>query len=314
MRYDKTKRGRPRCFFPEKATAFYEGYMKISQFKFLDYYKKDFPQDGEFTPDDIDVLFYYKTSDFSEIHSHNYWEIMVMCENSLINSIDGNEIIMSGFDMFLVKPANVHFIKKYKCGSIKYYNFEIRESWLKSVVDNIDPHLYDKLLTEPNLYLPGNKRLHEEVLMIVNRVLSFSAYDVKEKQELLRMLIVKIFVEMLFEFKNSRQENDVVDQFIEIMRKPENMGRTLKDLSGEIGYCIEHLIRQFKKKYKKTPNDVFIGLKMNYACNLLDSTDLQIIKIAEMVGFSNVNYFDKVFHKTYGISPREYRNRNIYLR
>ena len=120
--------------------------MKISNFKFLDYYKKDFPQDGKFSQEDIDILFYYKTTDFSEIHTHNYWEIMVMCENSLINSLDGREVVMSGFDMCLVKPENVHLIKKYKQNTMKYYNFEIRAR--KNVPGHVLGHSGEEVFSE----------------------------------------------------------------------------------------------------------------------------------------------------------------------
>lgn len=288
--------------------------MKISNFKFLDYYKKDFPQNGKFSQEDIDILFYYKTTDFSEIHTHNYWEIMVMCENSLINSLDGREVVMSGFDMCLVKPENVHLIKKYKQNTMKYYNFEIRASWLEKLSNGMELLLYDKLLTSPNIYMTANKTLHEEILDIMSNVLSLSSYEVKEQQRFLRMLIVKIFTEMLFEFNKPARQEGIIDRFTANMRKPENMKKTLKEIAGETGYCIEHIIRQFKKNGLPTPNDMFMKIKLNYACNLLDSTDLQIIKIAEMVGIANVNYFDKVFRNAYGMAPREYRCRNIFIR
>ena len=288
--------------------------MKISNFKFLDYYKKDFPQDGKFSQDDIDILFYYKTADFSELHTHNYWEIMVMCENSLINSLDGREVVMSGTDICLIKPENVHFIKKYKQNAMKYYNFEIRASWLEKIAGGIDLFLYDTLLTSPNLYMTASKALHEEILNVMSNILSFSSYEVKEKQRYLRMLIVKIFTEMLFEFNRPARQEGVIDRFIANMRKPENMQKTLGEIAGETGYCIEHVIRQFKKNNLPTPNEMFTKIKLNYACNLLDSTDLQIIKIAEMVGFANVNYFDKVFRNAYSMAPKEYRRRNIYIK
>ncbi len=47
--------------------------------------------------------------------------------------------------------------------------------------------------------------------------------------------------------------------------------------------------------------------RMHRAKKLLKSTDLSIAAISEQVGFIDYNYFSRVFKKTYGRSPKEYR-------
>ncbi len=46
---------------------------------------------------------------------------------------------------------------------------------------------------------------------------------------------------------------------------------------------------------------------MNQANRLLKSTNLKIYEIAQECGYSNSNYFTKVFKEVTGISPAEYR-------
>lgn len=49
--------------------------------------------------------------------------------------------------------------------------------------------------------------------------------------------------------------------------------------------------------------------RLNYACEQLRTGNKSISVIAQESGFSNVNYFTKVFRKNLGIPPAEYRNK-----
>ena len=47
--------------------------------------------------------------------------------------------------------------------------------------------------------------------------------------------------------------------------------------------------------------------RMHRAKKLLKTTELSVAEIAEQVGFSDYNYFSRVYKKTYGKSPKRYR-------
>ncbi len=51
------------------------------------------------------------------------------------------------------------------------------------------------------------------------------------------------------------------------------------------------------------------GLRMEEARRLLIQTDLPISKIAEAVGFTNYNYFCRIFKKENGLPAKSYRLR-----
>ena len=50
---------------------------------------------------------------------------------------------------------------------------------------------------------------------------------------------------------------------------------------------------------------------MNTAKQLLDDTKMSITDISYHCGFSSNAYFGKIFHEKYGMTPLQYRNRNI---
>ena len=47
--------------------------------------------------------------------------------------------------------------------------------------------------------------------------------------------------------------------------------------------------------------------RISHAKRLLKTTDMKIYEVAQECGYSNSNYFTKVFKEVTGISPAEYR-------
>lgn len=69
-----------------------------------------------------------------------------------------------------------------------------------------------------------------------------------------------------------------------------------------------HFRNLFAKNYSSTPNEYVTNLKINRACELLVTGRFKISQIAEIVGYSDVYYFSKIFKKVKGVTPTEYRS------
>ncbi|MFD0679624.1 MULTISPECIES: response regulator transcription factor [unclassified Paenibacillus] len=64
----------------------------------------------------------------------------------------------------------------------------------------------------------------------------------------------------------------------------------------------------FKKETKMTFVGYLMQIRMEAAKELLRTTDLRTLDIAERVGYSEPNYFSFSFRKHVGVSPKEYRS------
>lgn len=71
-----------------------------------------------------------------------------------------------------------------------------------------------------------------------------------------------------------------------------------------------HFIRRFKGHTGHAPIQRFIQMKMQRACELLDSTDRPIKVIAGDVGYQDPFYFSRIFKRTIGVSPQKYREQH----
>lgn len=72
-----------------------------------------------------------------------------------------------------------------------------------------------------------------------------------------------------------------------------------------------YLCKEFHKKYGVSPGKYLRELRISQACRLLmTNSEHTLQEIAEMVGYSNNNYFGKVFKAEKGISPDKYRKQS----
>ncbi|MEG0691631.1 MAG: PocR ligand-binding domain-containing protein [Oscillospiraceae bacterium] len=82
---------------------------------------------------------------------------------------------------------------------------------------------------------------------------------------------------------------------------------TIEDLSTRFFCSRATLINTFKKRYKVTINEYVTKVRIDHAANFLTMTSKSISEIAELSGFSDQNYFSKVFFKQKGKTPTTYR-------
>lgn len=69
------------------------------------------------------------------------------------------------------------------------------------------------------------------------------------------------------------------------------------------------LMNAFRRKYQKTVNQYLNDVRLEHAVHLLETTDLPVYEVAFRCGYSDQNYFSKVFGKEHGMPPSSYREK-----
>lgn len=84
---------------------------------------------------------------------------------------------------------------------------------------------------------------------------------------------------------------------------------TLDMVADEMNCTIQHICKLFKENTTTTFLKYITEKRINMASQLLISTNKTVSEIAENIGFSDINYFSRVFKKMRGISPSEFRTK-----
>jgi YesN/AraC family two-component response regulator len=82
---------------------------------------------------------------------------------------------------------------------------------------------------------------------------------------------------------------------------------SLKAHAEYLSVNASYLSNLFKKETGITLTEYVNRARIDHAIFLLNTTDMQIQTIAQNCGVPDVNYFTKLFKRTIGKTPKEYR-------
>jgi AraC-like DNA-binding protein len=85
----------------------------------------------------------------------------------------------------------------------------------------------------------------------------------------------------------------------------------LDALAREAGYSRFHFARSFRDTYGLTPRVYLSARRVERARELLRTANLTVTEICYLVGFSSLGSFSARFKSEVGLSPSEYREREI---
>lgn len=75
---------------------------------------------------------------------------------------------------------------------------------------------------------------------------------------------------------------------------------------------MSYLSKAFKEGTGMNFSDYVLGKKIGKAAELLiESRKAEVSEIAEKLGYLNLSYFSKLFKERYGMTPVQYRKKNI---
>ena len=140
--------------------------------------------------------------------------------------------------------------------------------------------------------------LEEDILLALESTWDRKALAQKIRALVLQGRTVPVLVEsgkaqIARELRLYLEEN--LDQYI-----------TLELLERKFGYVAAHLRELFREAYGCLPLEYLLTLRIERAKKMLEQ-DISIKEIASAVGFQDALYFSKVFKRSTGYSPSEYR-------
>lgn len=108
--------------------------------------------------------------------------------------------------------------------------------------------------------------------------------------------------------KNSIPEKrDVIEEAKKYMNKNFNRNISLNEISERFFINPYYFSQLFKKKTGETYQNYLIRLRVDRAKKLLEETNLKLYEICELIGYTDINHFNKIFERIIGVKPGEYK-------
>ena len=176
----------------------------------------------------------------------------------------------------------------------------------------VDPVIQDSML--PAICIdqsePWHKPFREYLLRIIDldeKKPDFYELDITIcLQSMWRLLLEHITYEPQASRENSL-EYDRIKKILSYIEENYQNKITLNDIAGHIHLCESECTRLFKRHMNTTLFAFLQEYRIERSLDFLQD-DQPVSAVADKAGFSDPNYYSKVFAKIKGCSPREYRN------
>ena len=94
----------------------------------------------------------------------------------------------------------------------------------------------------------------------------------------------------------------------EILHERSSETISLGEVAKQVHIHPVHLAREFRRFYGCTLGEYLRGLRIQWACRKLSSSDIPLVEIALGAGFAHQAHFSRLFKRYTGMTPTEFRS------
>lgn len=229
----------------------------------------------------------------------------------LIYIKSGKGLFCNGKDTVEVKKNQIFLFKPGEPQKYTLYSKYFTEMyWIHFGGTDVEKTLTSLNMGEYYLFDYGNSdRFVRSTNGIIDELIKQNAFYQTKCVSILLSLLVSIGRRILPEERKFEKESIVkASLYIASNYFSQISNKELADLSN---LSLSHFLKLFKENNGTTPQNYLTLCRIENAKRLLTETDYSIRHIAESVGFTDALYFSKVFKKTVGLTPSEYRKRKL---
>jgi AraC-like DNA-binding protein len=106
--------------------------------------------------------------------------------------------------------------------------------------------------------------------------------------------------------------SSMVRDALVFMEKNSHKILNTNEVAGRLDISECALSREFAKMELPGPKKILMCLKVHHAIKLMRNTGLNIREISSLSGFTDEKRMAECFHRMFGMSPGEYRQREVY--
>ncbi|MBO5060660.1 MAG: helix-turn-helix domain-containing protein [Clostridia bacterium] len=241
-------------------------------------------------------------------HKHKFYEIFLTTKGTLLHIVNDTLQTIEAGSLLFIRDFDHHYYSATGSEPFEFINFSFKKDALTELFAYLGNGFPSEVLFESKMP-PAAMLLPNEQEKLLYSILELNSFENPlEANSRMRTLLFNVFTKY---FHNYSPEHCDIPLWLEIayekMKSPANFvlgGDRLVELSGK---SREHIARCMKKYYNITPFEFITNLRMNYAANLMRTSNLSITDICFECGFSNLSWFYKVFEATYNTTPAKYK-------
>lgn len=255
-------------------------------------------------------------------HDHEFFEMVYVTGGKAVHTLNGKQEPVQKGDYFIIDYGSTHGYTN--CQQLELINC----LFLPEVIDesleesrSFDEILKVCLIRYYKKYVgltPANRIFHDDTGDIFPLIAGIQKeYEEKEVgymeifrcrlQEILILTMRKIVDENKDRKIKEKQQSQSTVQVLQYMKQHYQERAVLSHFCQEYHYSLPYISRHFRQEMGVTVSDWLQKIRIEKSCELLAGSDCRIEDAARTVGYEDVKFFNRLFHRFLNMTPREYR-------
>ena len=267
-------------------------------------------------------LFYTRCSEVADWHSHEFTEIAIVLAGRAVYETEFSEAEIAAGDVLVMPAGGAHRFRDET--EIEQFNVLFQFEKLPVPSRDIAGHPGFSALFRLNSdycrkmrHYPRFRIADRAELDRVRRLLTFAWRDQEARSPGYTLSVYGAFLQLIpILLENYRasapgrgtpRSPDRLADCLDFMQRSFRKPLTTALLAAEAGMAPASFVRHFHAATGCTPQEYLIRMRLDEARLLLLKEDLTVAEVAQQSGFTDSNYFSRLFRRKNGLTPREYR-------
>ena len=270
-------------------------------------------------PADTAVMFY--------VHWHQEFEFLVLTEGKVLFTIEDRKYVMNPGDIVFINSNYLHMAKNICGGVCSFYAIDFSYHVLNQDIHSIFSKKFIRPILNDKYVFPEfmpvsedeDKCWQKDIRNYLHEIGECPEHELEPFELMIRSRILAIWDILDKNCVRVQKDNDIESRYSERLEPvisyiKENYAYeiTLGELAAILPMSEGQFSRVFKQTMKLSPIQYLMRYRILQSCKLLQDTEKKIGEIANLSGFNNISYFNRVFLNTIGCTPKEYRENSSY--
>ena len=239
-------------------------------------------------------------------HLHEEIELIYMLDGLMDITNGSEEITLKKGELSVFLPHVIHSYKSKAASSfiILIFNANFIGMYKKQLI-----------ISEANKKYLCAEELSEEVIYAIHKIYQESqgSQNIGTLTGYLHIIFSKILPLLGLEEIKVKSDSDMIKVALQYISDSFQSPLQLQDIAKHLNISPFYLSRTFSAKIGSRIDNYINELRINYATHLLQHSIKPITEIALESGFDNQRTFNRVFKAITGVTPREFRIKNVHL-
>ncbi len=239
--------------------------------------------------------------------------LLYVLEGVIYVTEDETDYEVHAGELFFLKKGIHHFGKKEIAKGTRWYFVHFyfdEQADLKEFIaeeQNIEQgeKLQSAVILPKKLSHMENTEIVQEFADMVEYFQSNDSY----KKWYINMKLARLLTMIAFYGQAGSRAKNLTEQICDYLKEYVNTGFSTRELEQYFFLSYKHMAAVFKKEKGMTMQQYHTNLRMQEACKMLQSTLIPIGEISNRLGYTDMLYFSRCFHRFAGMSPTMYRKK-----